>query len=129
MQQHTPGRFLFYPLFTFGMLLGGGACAQDDVKGKSDAPGWTLSGFGTIGAAHSSERNADYTSSVLKSDGAGATRNWSPNVDSRLGAQIDARLDRRWSTATGRASNGPTSSTRPHRTWRCAWAASRCRCS
>ena len=118
MQQHTPGRLLFFPLFAIGMLLGGGARAQDDAAGKSDGLAWTLSGFGTIGAAHSSERNADYTASVLKYDGAGATRNWSPNVDSRLGAQIDARLGRRWSAVLQVVSEqGLDNSYRPRIEW------------
>lgn len=118
MQQHTPGQLFFYPLFACGMLLGGAAFAQDDAAGKSDAPAWTLSGFGTIGATHSSERNADYTASVLKYDGAGATRNWSPNVDSRLGAQIDARLNRRWSAVLQVVSEqGLDNSYRPRIEW------------
>jgi len=118
MQQHTPGQFLFLPLFTFGMLLGGAACAQDNAGGKPDGPAWTLSGFGTVGAAHFSARNADYTSSVLKYDGAGATRNWSPNVDSRFGAQVDAHLSRRWSAVLQLVSEqGLDNSYRPRIEW------------
>ena len=118
MQQHPPGRLLFFPLFAFAMLLGGGARAQDDAAGKSGRPGWAISGFGTIGVAHASERNADYTASVLKVDGAGATRNWSPNVDSRLGAQIDARLGRHWSAVLQVVSEqGLDNSYRPRIEW------------
>ncbi len=118
MQQHTPGRHLFLPLFAFGMLLAGSAGAQEDASGKSAGPGWTLSGFGTIGAVHSSERNADYTASVLKYDGAGATRNWSPNVDSRLGAQLDLRLNRQWTAVLQVVSEqGLDNSYRPRIEW------------
>jgi len=46
-------------------LMTGAACAAEDA-----APVWKLSGFGTLGAVHSSERQADYSSSVLKADGA-----------------------------------------------------------
>lgn len=118
MQQHTPARFLFFPLFAFGMLLGGAACAQAEAGGQSAGLDWSLSGFGTVGAAHSSERNADYTSSVLKYDGAGATRDWSPHVDSRLGAQLDARLGRRWSAVLQVVSEqGLDNSYRPRIEW------------
>jgi hypothetical protein len=113
MLQHTPGRLLSVPLFAFSLLIGGAACAQD---GKE--PGWTLSGFGTIGAVHSSERNADYTANVLKADGAGATHRWSANVDSRLGAQLDYRLDRRWSAVLQVVSEqGLDNSYRPRIEW------------
>lgn len=50
---------------------------------------WKLSGFGTLGVAHSDERSADFTASVLRKDGAGYTHPWSMDVDSRLGAQLD----------------------------------------
>ncbi|MGJ7915291.1 hypothetical protein ACI48D_07405 [Massilia sp. LXY-6] len=44
MLQHTSGRLLLSPLFAIGLLLGGGARAQD-----GEEAGWTLSGIGTIG--------------------------------------------------------------------------------
>jgi hypothetical protein len=115
MQQHPPGRLLSLPLFAFGMLLGSAVGAQDD---GAAAPAWSLSGFGTIGAVHSSERKADYTASVLKANGAGATRSWSANVDSRLGAQLDLRLDRRWSAVVQVVSEqGLDNSYRPRIEW------------
>jgi hypothetical protein len=73
-----------------GLALAGAARAEDK-------PGWRISGFGTVGVAHASEREADYTSSVFKYDGAGATHRWSADVDSRLGVQLDAALARHWS--------------------------------
>lgn len=113
MLQQTSGRLLSFPLFALSLLIGGAACAQD-----AKTPGWTLSGFGTIGAVHSSERNADYTASVLKADGAGATRRWSANVDSRLGAQLDYRHDRRWSAVLQMVSEqGLDNSYRPRIEW------------
>jgi hypothetical protein len=82
------------------------------------APAWSLSGFGTIGAVHSSERKADYTASVLKANGAGATRSWSANVDSRLGAQLDLRLARGWSAVVQVVSEqGLDNSYRPRIEW------------
>lgn len=63
-------------------LIGAGAQA-------ADAPVWKFSGFGTLGAVHASTRSADFTSTILRATGAGASERWSPDVDSRLGAQLD----------------------------------------
>jgi hypothetical protein len=82
-------------LLLFGIATG--AHAQDGPATANSPPAWSLSGFGTLGAVHSNERRADYTTSVLKASGAGATRAWSADVDSRLGLQLDLNLDRRWS--------------------------------
>lgn len=90
MQQQIPRPYLIVSLLALGLAGAGTASAQDE-------PGWSLSGYGTLGMAHSSERNADYTTSVLKSKGAGASQSWSPAVDSRLAVQLDANLDRHWS--------------------------------
>jgi hypothetical protein len=88
MQQQRLAQFLLISLS--GLSLAGAARAQDK-------PDWRISGFGTLGVVHASERNADYTSSVFKANGAGATRRWSTDVDTRLGMQLDATLARRWS--------------------------------
>jgi hypothetical protein len=72
-----------------GLLLAHGAAA--------DEPSWNFSGFGTFGLVHANTRGADFTSSVMKASGAGHTRPWSADVDSRLGAQLDVTFDRRWS--------------------------------
>jgi opacity protein-like surface antigen len=62
------------------------ACADD-------APGmFTLSGFGTLGMAHSSLETADYVGSSLQPNGAGATRRYDFENDSKLGVQLTARL-------------------------------------
>jgi hypothetical protein len=90
MQQQRLAQFLLLSLFG----LAGTARAESDPARTSD---WRISGFGTLGIAHASEREADYTSSVFKASGAGATRRWSTDVDSRLGIQLDATLARRWS--------------------------------
>jgi hypothetical protein len=127
MPQHPLSQPLSFPLPAFGPLLGpllglmfsllmsGRACAQDrDGNGSH----WNLSGFGTIGAVHSSERNADYTSNVLKASGAGVTRPWSADVDSRLGVQLDLSLDRRWSAVLQVVSEqGVDNSYRPRVEW------------
>lgn len=73
-------------------LMTGAACAAE-----AGAPAWKLSGFGTLGAVHSSEHDADYSSSALKADGAGRSHDWSAAVDSKLGAQVDLQVNPRWS--------------------------------
>jgi hypothetical protein len=76
----------------------GAAHAQDELDSLSDRPhGWSVSGFGTLGVTHANQRQADYTTSVLRKTGAGASHPWSADVDSRLGVQLDVNLDRRWS--------------------------------
>lgn len=83
-----------------------------------DTPSWSVSGFGTVGAVHASERQADYTSNVMKYSGAGASRRWSGDVDSRLGAQLDVKLDKRWSAVIQVVSEqGLDNSYRPRIEW------------
>jgi hypothetical protein len=53
----------------------------------------SLSGFGTFGLVHSSEERADFTASPLAPNGAGYTHSWSPDIDSRFGAQVIAHFD------------------------------------
>ena len=53
---------------------------------------FSFSGFGTLGLVHSSEDQADFTANPLQPNGAGYTRPWSADVDSRVGAQLAARF-------------------------------------
>jgi hypothetical protein len=95
------------------LALGAAGTAQ-----AQDRPLWSVSGFGTVGAVHSSERNADYTASVLKSRGAGASGSWSIDVDSRLGMQLDLNLDKHWSAVLQVVSEqGLDNSYRPKVEW------------
>lgn len=55
-------------------------------------PSFSLSSFGTAGIVHSSEKNADFTPSIYKPNGAGHTRNWDADVDSLIGAQATANF-------------------------------------
>ena len=70
-----------------------GQAVADNVAGS---PAWKFSGFGTLGVVHASTRDADFSSTVLRANGAGRSERWSPDVDSRLGAQLDLTLGR-WS--------------------------------
>ena len=64
------------------MIGSGTASAQD-------GPSVRFSGFGTIGVAHSSEKDADFTSVGDQPTGAGHTRSWDFDPDSKLAAQVD----------------------------------------
>jgi hypothetical protein len=67
--------------------------AEADDTGASR---FTLNGFGTLGLVHSDEEQADFVSNQFTApDGAGYTRAWSPEVDSRLGLQLTASLSPR----------------------------------
>lgn len=54
---------------------------------------FSLRGFGTLGAVHSSENNADFVNGFFEPNGAGHTHNWAFGVDSKIGLQVDARFD------------------------------------
>jgi|CXWL01.1.fsa_nt_gi hypothetical protein len=60
-------------------------------------PWFTFEGYGTLGLVHSSEGEADFLGSLLLAHGAGHSRSWSPEVDSRIGAQLTANLSPRLS--------------------------------
>lgn len=51
---------------------------------------FSFSGYGTLGVAHSDESRADYLVDEFKPNGPGYTHRWSPDVDSRIGAQVTA---------------------------------------
>jgi hypothetical protein len=53
---------------------------------------FSFSGFGTGGVVHSSEENADFTSTFSKPDGAGYSDSWSGDVDSLIAGQITANF-------------------------------------
>lgn len=59
---------------------------------EPDTPMFSFSGFGTVGVVHSSEDQADFTSSIFKPNGAGHARAWSADVDSLIAAQITANF-------------------------------------
>jgi hypothetical protein len=68
-----------------GAVLSGPASAQS-------SPEFKFSGFGTVAAVNSSQKNADFTTSVLKPNGAGYSRSVSFDPDSKLGGQVSATL-------------------------------------
>src|SRR6202167_5315169 len=58
---------------------------------------FSFNGFGTLGVVHSSEHDADFTSTIFKPNGAGYSHDWSPDVDTLIGAQVIARFTPRLS--------------------------------
>ena len=68
-------------------------CACTAHAADAQGPTFSVSSFGTVGMVHSNEKNADYTSSIYKPNGAGHTRDWSADVDSLIGAQLTARFN------------------------------------
>jgi hypothetical protein len=72
--------------------LRAGAAGSD-----ADPSMFSFNAFGTLGVVHSSEDNADFTSSTFKPNGAGYSHEWSADVDSGVGAQLTANITSRLS--------------------------------
>ena len=47
--------------------------------------------------SHSDNSDADFSSTVFHPNGAGFTRSWSPDVDTKLGLQLNADFTKDWS--------------------------------
>lgn len=82
----------FQPLLAALALAGlaGGAHAQW-------MPEFKVSGFGTVGAVHSNEDNADFVGTIFQPNGAGRTRSTAITPDSKVGLQLDAIFNDRLS--------------------------------
>lgn len=59
---------------------------------EDDSSIFSFSGFGTLAAVHSSEREADFVGGVSQPNGAGRTHSTSLNPDSKLGGQLNAKF-------------------------------------
>ncbi len=83
-----------------------------------EAPMFSFSGFGTVGVVHSSENQADFTSSILKPNGAGYSHAWSADVDSLIGGQVTANFTPKLSAVLQViAEQNYDNSYRPHVEW------------
>jgi hypothetical protein len=69
------------------LLVMGPARAED-----ASQPMFKFRGFMTLAATSSSEKNADFVSNTVQPNGPGYTRSVDFGVDSRAGAQVDARF-------------------------------------
>lgn len=67
------------------------ACTQTAWAQDSDSR-FKLSGFGTVGFAHSSEDKADVTTDFQANKGVGASNATSSRLDSRVGVQLSANF-------------------------------------
>jgi len=81
-------RIEFKPLTAALLAIG---CASGAAHGQS-LPAFKLSGFGTIAATHSSERNADFITHISQPSGAGYTDATSFKPDSKVGVQGDVQF-------------------------------------
>jgi hypothetical protein len=78
-------------------VLASASTLANEGSAVPDGPAFSVSGFGTLSAVHSSDRTSDFTSTIFKSAGAGHSDRISPHVDSRLAAQLDVALNQDWS--------------------------------
>ena len=117
-----PKRFKLIPVAVL-LLHATGVFAEEPLRSEAflndaGAPMFSFSGFGTLGVVHSSERNADFTASSFKSNGAGHSRAWSADVDSLLAGQVVADFTSKFSATLQVISNqNYDSSYRPHVEW------------
>jgi predicted porin len=84
--------------------------------GVARAADWTdmfqFHAYGTADVVHSSQSQADFVSSYLQqTQGAGYTRSWSPDVDSKLAGQIDAHFTDKLSAVVQLVSENDQNST------------------
>lgn len=56
----------------------------------ADGPEFKFSGFGTLSAVHSDNKDADFVGSIFQPNGAGGTNSWSLAPDSKLAGQVNA---------------------------------------
>lgn len=67
-------------------------CSISARAADGDLPSWSVSGFGTVGAVHSSEGEADFVGGLAKPTGAGITKATSLDPDTLLGIQLGAKF-------------------------------------
>jgi hypothetical protein len=84
--------FMFRKYQVIGVLLMTIGAASAARAHDVHSPMFSFDGFGTLGVVHSSEDRADFSSSLFRPHGAGYTRQWSFDVDSRIGGQLTATL-------------------------------------
>ena len=73
-------------LIATAIVLG---CTQNAVAQEREQM-FKLSGFGTLGVAHSTEDQADVTPDFQSEEGVGASNSTSARLDSRVALQVDA---------------------------------------
>ncbi|MGI4860655.1 MAG: hypothetical protein ACRYHA_27750 [Janthinobacterium lividum] len=74
------------------VLLAGMSCGITDAVADADPGLFTVSGFATLGATHSSNQNADYTSTFYQPTGAGYSHRYDVDDDTKVGIQLGAQF-------------------------------------
>lgn len=90
-----PMPFKLIPVAALALALHAvGVRAEESALTVKDtgASMFSFSGYGTLGVVHSSERNADFTTTFLKPNGAGHSHEWSTAPDSLIAGQITANI-------------------------------------
>lgn len=96
----TRRRSLAILLVAIGMAVGNAHAVADtraDPQAGAGADIFTVSGFGTVGAVHSSNTTADYTSTYYQPSGAGYSHRYDFGDDTRVGVQLGAQFTNRLS--------------------------------
>ena len=81
----------------FAAMLAAAGFHAASTRADEAQPLFSFSGFGTLGAIHSDSDRADYLVDAFHPDGAGYTRRWSADADSRLGLQLTTNFASRLS--------------------------------
>lgn len=107
----------FIPIILMACLLQTLAHAQNPDVDKPSDNTFTLSGFGTLGAAYSPNRRADVIRDLSQPNGIGSTRRVDWGLDSLLGLQVNANASENLETVLQVISSRASSGYRPRVTW------------
>ena len=77
---------------TRALVFSCGALSLSAAAQETEVSRWHWNSFGTLGLAHSSDDRADFVFDNLQPKGTGFNRRWNPDLDSRLGLQLNADL-------------------------------------
>lgn len=77
-------------MMSAGLLL---ATATTQAAQSSDVT-YTFGGFGTLSAVHNNNRDFDFRGSIIQPNGVGLTRSTSYGIDSKLGVQGTAQINK-----------------------------------
>jgi hypothetical protein len=81
-----------YKKLWIAVVVGSGIGLAQAQDSSPNASIYRLSGFGTLGISHSDNVQADFSSTVFHPNGAGYTRSWSADVDTKVGMQVNANF-------------------------------------
>jgi hypothetical protein len=97
--------------FIFGLMAD--ARADQEDAGKL----WRVSGYGTLGAVHSTNNQADFVRDLIQQDGVGYTRRIDYGMDSLLGVQLDVTPADEFGASVQVVSRRGQSNFKPEITW------------